>query len=88
MKTPAPDILPLMIRNLVALKLPYSHCRWLGSGPILFPGIFDLERKVASPRLLDKSAFRFSLPVRPMLGCIGVATAGDEVLNCVQIGAV
>src|SRR5713226_7174522 len=39
----------------------------------LIPWDLDLERQTASPRLLEKSAFQFNLPVRPMLGCIGVA---------------
>jgi amidase len=53
----------------------------------LIPWDLDLERKLASPRLLEKSAYRFSLPVNPMLGCIGVATAGDEVLTSGPAGS-
>ena len=45
----------------------------------LIPWDLDLERGVANPRLLEGSGFRFDLPVRPMLGCIGVAPPGEEV---------
>jgi amidase len=45
----------------------------------LIPWDLDLERGVANPRLLEGSGFRFNLPVRPMLGCIGVAPPGEEV---------
>src|SRR5882724_1724971 len=53
----------------------------------LIPWDLDLQRKTASPRLLVKSAFQFNLPVKPMLGCIGVATAGDEVLTSGPAGS-
>ncbi|MEX2260629.1 MAG: acetamidase/formamidase family protein [Bryobacteraceae bacterium] len=45
----------------------------------LIPWDIDLERQVARPRLLEKSAMKFEIPVRPMLGCIGVAAPGEEV---------
>jgi acetamidase/formamidase len=47
----------------------------------LIPWDLDLERGVASPRLLpgQGSASKFNIPVRPMLGCIGVAPPGEEV---------
>src|SRR5262249_7240357 len=45
----------------------------------LIPWDLDLERKVANPRLLESSKFKFDLPVKPMLGCIGVATRGETV---------
>jgi amidase len=47
----------------------------------LIPWDLDLERLVANPRLLDPSAFHFNLPVKPMLGCIGVAAPGDEIVT-------
>jgi amidase len=47
----------------------------------LIPWDLDLKKQTASPRLLEKSAFKFAIPVKPMLGCIGVATAGDEVMS-------
>jgi acetamidase/formamidase len=47
----------------------------------LIPWDLDLDRQVANPRLLAGSGFRFNLPVKPMLGCIGVATAGETVLT-------
>jgi acetamidase/formamidase len=47
----------------------------------LIPWDIDLERQTTRPRLLQGSGFRFDLPVKPMLGCIGVAVAGDEVLT-------
>jgi acetamidase/formamidase len=45
----------------------------------LIPWDLDLERGVANPRLLQGSGFKFDIPVRPMLGCIGVAPPGEEV---------
>lgn len=45
----------------------------------LIPWDLDLERGVANPRLFETSGMKFDLPVRPMLGCIGVAPAGEEV---------
>ena len=45
----------------------------------LIPWDLDLSRGVANPRLLNGSGMKFDLPVRPMLGCIGVASAGNEV---------
>ena len=47
----------------------------------MIPWDLDLERGVANPRLLNGSTLKFDLPVKPMLGCIGVATPGDEVLT-------
>jgi acetamidase/formamidase len=45
----------------------------------LIPWDIDLKRGIASPRLLQRSGNRVEVPIRPMLGCIGVATAGEEV---------
>jgi len=45
----------------------------------LIPWDIDLERNVTSPRLLEGSGFKFELPLRPMLGCIGVAPLGEKV---------
>src|SRR6476661_789145 len=45
----------------------------------LIPWDLDLERGVATPRLLQGSGYKFSIAVKPMLGCIGVAPPGDEV---------
>jgi acetamidase/formamidase len=45
----------------------------------LIPWDIDLERGVASPRLIERSGNRMEVPVRPMLGCIGVAPPGEEV---------
>jgi acetamidase/formamidase len=45
----------------------------------LIPWDLDLKRGVANPRLLEGSKFKFDIPVRPMLGCIGVAPAGERV---------
>jgi amidase len=47
----------------------------------LIPWDLDLQKQTASPRLLASSGFRFQIPVRPMLGCIGVAAPGDEVVT-------
>ncbi len=53
----------------------------------LIPWDLDLKRNVANPRLLSSSGFKFDLPVKPMLGCIGVATPGDEVLTSGPAGS-
>jgi amidase len=45
----------------------------------LIPWDLDLKRGVASPRLLEGSGVKIELPVRPMLGCIGVAPPGERV---------
>ncbi|MBI3667840.1 MAG: acetamidase/formamidase family protein [Acidobacteria bacterium] len=45
----------------------------------LIPWDLDLERGVASPRLLEGLGLKFNLPVKPMLGCIGVAPPGERV---------
>jgi acetamidase/formamidase len=45
----------------------------------LIPWDIDLERLTTKPRLLDKPTFPFEIPVRPMLGCIGVAPPGEKV---------
>src|SRR5438105_12327450 len=47
----------------------------------LIPWDLNLEKQTASPRLLASSGFRFQIPVRPMLGCIGVAAPGDEIVT-------
>lgn len=45
----------------------------------IIPWDLDLKRGVANPRLLEGSGFKFDLPVKPMLGCIGVAPWGESV---------
>jgi amidase len=45
----------------------------------LIPWDLDLKRGVASPRMLEGSGLQWELPVRPMLGCIGVAPPGERV---------
>jgi amidase len=47
----------------------------------LIPWDLDIERGIASPRLLEGqgSPSKVRIPVRPMLGCIGVAPPGEEV---------
>lgn len=45
----------------------------------LIPWDIDLARNVTSPRLLAGSGFKWELPLRPMLGCIGVAPPGERV---------
>ncbi len=45
----------------------------------LIPWELDLERQVANPRWLDSKGRKLDLPVRPMLGCIGVAPPGERV---------
>lgn len=47
----------------------------------LVPWDIDLKRLVVNPRLPAGSGFKFDLPAKPMLGCIGVATAGETVLT-------
>ena len=53
----------------------------------LIPWDLDLEHQTASPRLLESSGFRFVIPVKPMLGCIGVAAPGDEIMTSGPAGA-
>lgn len=53
----------------------------------LVPWDLDLKRLTARPRLLDKNARGFEVPVRPMLGCIGVATPGETVLTSGPAGS-
>jgi amidase len=43
----------------------------------LIPWDLDLKRGMARPRLLEGAGFE--LPVRPMIGCIGVAPPGERV---------
>jgi acetamidase/formamidase len=50
---------------------------WAGRDNLI-PWDLDLEQGVASPRLLQRSRMKFIIPVRPMLGCIGVAAPGDN----------
>jgi acetamidase/formamidase len=45
----------------------------------LIPWDIDLQRGVTRPRLLESSGYKFELPLRPMLGCIGVAAPGEKV---------
>jgi amidase len=47
----------------------------------LIPWDLDLTRSVANPRGLTNAGRPFDLPVKPMLGCIGVATPGETVLT-------
>ena len=53
----------------------------------LIPWDLDLDKQTASPRLLQSSGFQFRIPVKPMLGCIGVATPGDTVLTSGPAGS-
>ncbi len=53
----------------------------------LIPWDLDLERGVANPRWLDLSGTKLNLPVKPMLGCIGVAPPGDQVETSGPAGA-
>lgn len=53
----------------------------------LIPWDLDLTGQTASPRLLQTSGFKFKIPVKPMLGCIGVATPGDTVLTSGPAGS-
>jgi acetamidase/formamidase len=45
----------------------------------LIPWDLDVERGTASPRLKQSSGHKIVLPVKPMLGCIGVAPPGERV---------
>jgi acetamidase/formamidase len=45
----------------------------------LIPWDLDLEKGIANPRWLDPKMRKLNLPVRPMLGCIGVAPPGERV---------
>ena len=45
----------------------------------LIPWDLDIEKGVANPRWLDPKFRKLNLPVRPMLGCIGVAPPGERV---------
>ena len=45
----------------------------------MIPWDIDLKNNVARPRLLEGSGYRMEIPLRPMLGCIGVATPGERV---------
>ena len=45
----------------------------------LIPWDIDLAKGTANPRMLEGSGFKFDLPLRPMLGCIGVAPPGEKV---------
>jgi acetamidase/formamidase len=47
----------------------------------LIPWDIDLQRQTVSPRLLPgtTSGLKFELPLKPMLGCIGVAPPGERV---------
>ncbi len=45
----------------------------------MIPWDLDLERGVARPRLFEGSGYKFEIPVRPMLGCLGVAPPGERV---------
>ncbi|MFN7920620.1 MAG: acetamidase/formamidase family protein [Bryobacteraceae bacterium] len=45
----------------------------------LIPWDIDLKNGTTSPRMLEGSGFKFALPLKPMLGCIGVAPPGEKV---------
>jgi acetamidase/formamidase len=45
----------------------------------LIPWDIDLKRNVASPRLKSGSGLKIEVPLRPMIGCIGVASPGEKV---------
>lgn len=47
----------------------------------LIPWDIDLQRQVVTPRLKSdaKSGLKIEIPLRPMLGCIGVASPGEKV---------
>lgn len=47
----------------------------------LLPWDIDLQRQVVNPRLPGRSGFKSDLPAHPMLGCIGVAAAGEGVVT-------
>ncbi len=51
----------------------------------LIPWDLDIQRGTARPRLLEGPGFE--LPVRPMIGCIGVAPAGDHVATSGPAGS-
>lgn len=51
----------------------------------LIPWDLDLQRGMARPRLLQGTGFE--LPVRPMIGCIGVAPQGDHVATSGPAGS-
>jgi acetamidase/formamidase len=71
---------PLAVSNPDSLHRNYYKPDVLRPGRAdLIPWDIDLKRGVTSPRLLEKSANKIELPVRPMLGCIGVAAPGEEV---------
>ena len=71
---------PLTVSNPDSLHRNYYKPDVLRPGRAdLIPWDIDLKRGVTTPRLLQKSANKIELPVRPMLGCIGVAAPGEEV---------
>ncbi len=47
----------------------------------LIPWDIDLQRQIATPRLKAdaRSGLKLEVPLRPMLGCIGVASPGEKV---------
>lgn len=45
----------------------------------LIPWDLDIARGIATPRLLQTSGRKIEIPVKPMLGCIGVAPPGEKV---------
>lgn len=53
----------------------------------LIPWDIDLKKLTVSPRLLESSGYKFEIPAKPMLGCIGVATAGVEVMSSGPAGS-
>ncbi len=71
-------LIPGVLSNLEDLYRNFYKMDALRPGRAdLIPWDIDLERGQASPRLLEGPGFK--VPVRPMLGCIGVAPPGEEV---------
>lgn len=53
----------------------------------LIPWDIDLAKQTVTPRLLEGSGYKFSIPAKPMLGCIGVATEGLEQMSSGPAGS-
>jgi acetamidase/formamidase len=71
---------PLAVANPDSMHRNYYKPDVLRPGRAdLIPWDIDLKRGVTSPRLLEKSGNKIELPLRPMLGCVGVAAPGEEV---------
>ena len=76
----SPDIL-----TTAAAEAQYKNiCKMDAPRPqraYLIPRDIDIERQTTSPRLLEGSGSHIGPAGRAMLGCIGVAPAGDEVVS-------